>query len=261
MREERLLSIRELSKDFGGLRALDRVSLGAEEGKITAVIGPNGAGKTTLINAISRVFKCDGGEILFDNKQIGKLQAHDITGVGIARTFQVVRLFKQLTVLENVMIGSHSRMKTGIFQVLCRTGLARSEEENAQKDGMDALRFVGLEDKAGNLAGTLAYGQQRLVELARALASKPRLLLLDEPAAGLNPREVDMLFNLFERIREQRITIVLVEHNMGLVMSCADMVVVLAQGRTIAEGSPKEIGNNPTVIKAYLGKGWVYDRS
>lgn len=253
-----LLSVDALSKTFGGLQALHTVSLTVEKGEITAVIGPNGAGKSTMFNIITGIDKPSGGSIRFDGQRIDHMAPYEITGKGIARTFQIVRLFKGLSVLENVMIGRHVRTKAGVAHIFGQLPSARSEERATREHALDLLRVVNLEKQASKIAGTLPHGQQRLVEMARALASEPVLLLLDEPCGGLNSHEVVMLVKLLRSIQNMGITIFLIEHDMRLVMNISDKVIVLNYGEKIAEGSPEIISRDPVVVKAYLGKESVH---
>lgn len=252
---DELLNLKGISKDFGGLRAVNKVDLTVEEGAITALIGPNGSGKSTLINIITGVYGATEGSVFFDGKCINGLPTHEIVEMGIARTFQLTKLFKGMTVLENVMVGGHSWAKAGNFlPIVLNRPSVRHEEVKVYEYAMEMLRVAGIEDKAYEMAGNLPHGQQRLLELARSLATKPKLLLLDEPAAGLNPHEEDMFQEALRSILRTGITILLVEHHMRLVMNVSDWVHVIDIGNKIAEGTPKEIGKNPVVVKAYLGK-------
>jgi branched-chain amino acid transport system ATP-binding protein len=254
MRDE-LLTVNSISKDFGGLRALDKVDLSVKRGTITALIGPNGSGKSTLINIITGVYACTEGSVSFNGTCISGLPTHKIIEMGLARTFQQAKLFKRMSVLENVMVGGHSWAKTSAFlPVVLNRPSVRSEELEIYRYAMEMLKLAGLEDKTSEMAGNLPHGQQRLLELARSMATKPKLILLDEPAAGLNPHEQDMLREALRSVVRSGITLLLVEHHMRLVMTVSDWVHVLDTGCKIAEGSPKEIGKNPVVVKAYLGK-------
>lgn len=230
-----LLILRNLLKTFGGL------------------IGPNGAGKTTTFNIITGNYRPDSGEVIFDRKDITGRPTHKIVELGIARTFQNIRLFQDMSVLENVLAGCHCRMRAGLFPSLFRTPAQRSEERQAVERAMRELAFVGLDDQYANLAGNLAYGNQRLLEIARALASEPRFLILDEPAGGMNDQETADLMLLIKAIQKRGITILLIEHDMNLVMRVCEKIVVLENGALIAEGTSAEIKRNPRVIEAYLG--------
>jgi branched-chain amino acid transport system ATP-binding protein len=249
-----ILAVAGLEKAFGGLRAIADLDLAVSAGRIQAVIGPNGAGKTTLFNLIAGVFPPTRGEFHFDGERLNGLRPHQIAGRGISRTFQNVELFARMSVLENAMIGRHRRMRAGVFRAGFRLGGMRREERECRERALEELRFMGLEEKAALDALSLPLGEQKLLEIARALATEPRLLLLDEPAAGLNPRDTARLSETILRIRERGITILLVEHDMNLVMEISDVVSVLNYGRKIAEGRPREIQRNPEVIAAYLGE-------
>jgi len=250
-----LLTLKGVSKDFGGLRALNRVDLGLKKGVITALIGPNGAGKTTLINIISGVYGLSEGSVLFEGKSIDGLRSHEIAGMGISRTFQLTKLFGGMSVLENVMVGTHLWARRGNFwRTILNFPSVRREEVKIYEDAMEILRLTHIEHLAKEKSNNLPHGQQRLLELARAIATKPKLILLDEPAAGLNLHEQDMLQETLRTIVSTGITILLIEHHMRVVMNISDWVHVLDVGCKIAEGTPKEIGRNPAVVKAYLGK-------
>ncbi|UHC19564.1 branched-chain amino acid ABC transporter ATP-binding protein/permease [Methylobacterium currus] len=246
-----LLQTVSLSKSYGGVKPARDVSVTLTGGHIHALIGPNGAGKSTLINMLSGIVRPSDGRILFRGRDLARQPVHAICRLGIGRTFQNLRLFRDLTVMENVLLGSHDRMRNGVLRSLL--GLGGPEERAARRRAADILAFVGLSHLASAKAGSLAYGLQRRVELARALATEPALLLLDEPAAGLNPQETDALGDLILRIRDQGITILLVEHHMDMVMRISDHVVVLDYGETIAEGTPAAIQRDPRVTAAYLG--------
>lgn len=249
-----ILQIENVSKQFGGVTALHGVTLDVEAHRITALIGPNGAGKTTLFNIVAGAFPPSGGTIRFEGQLLNGTAAHARVQLGIGRTFQNALLFHNMTVLENVMVGCHPRSRTGIVACGLRLPAMRREEEFIYLEAMKYINLVGLGRHTGELAANLPFGQQRLVAIARALAAEPRLLLLDEPAAGLNALEKIDLIDLVRRLQERGITVLIVEHDMTLVMQLAEWIAVLASGRKLAEGPPSAIRRNQQVITAYLGE-------
>jgi branched-chain amino acid transport system ATP-binding protein len=248
-----LLSGKGIDKRFGGVRALSQVSFTINHGEIYGLIGPNGAGKTSLFNVLTGIYTPDGGEFLFDGLPLTGLKPHEVAARGIARTFQNIRLFANLSALENVMIGRHVRTHGGVWGAVSRNASTRAEEKAIEKRAYELLEYVGVAKRANALAKHLAYGDQRRLEIARALATEPKLLALDEPAAGMNATETASLKRLLDDIRHDGTTILLIEHDMKLVMSVCDRVLVLDYGKKIAEGPAAEVQADPTVIAAYLG--------
>jgi branched-chain amino acid transport system ATP-binding protein len=250
----RLLNVTNLTKSFGGLVAINNVNFSMEPGQIVSVIGPNGAGKTTFFNMISGYYVPDSGTIEFDGKSLTKLSPERVAQKGIARTFQNIRLFKDMLVAENILVGRYMRMKENIWDIVLHLPRMQKEEQAAFDKVLELLDYVGLSGKEGELAKNLSYGQQRRLEIARALAIEPKLLLLDEPAAGLNPKETEEMKSFILKLRREKdMTILLIEHDMKLVMGLSDRITVINYGVKIAEGTPDEIRRNQQVIEAYLG--------
>jgi branched-chain amino acid transport system ATP-binding protein len=249
-----LLKVRDLSKRFGGIRAVEEVTFSAMPGTILSIIGPNGAGKTTLFNCLTGFMKPTKGSILLSEREISGLSADRINRLGIARTFQNIRLFREMSVLENVMVAQHSQARSGLFACIIRSSAHRAEERTIRERAFEYLELLGLEAFAGKTAGSLAYGVQRRIEIARALATGAAIILLDEPVAGMNPQETEAMMAVIRHLSKLGKTVLLIEHDMKVVMGISERIVVLDHGVKIAEGNPHEIRNNPMVVEAYLGK-------
>lgn len=251
-----LLQTTNVVKRFGGLVAVNRMTFSVDEGRIVSIIGPNGAGKTTFFNSLTGIYKPEEGQILFKGKSLIGLRPDQVAATGIARTFQNIRLFGSMTVIENILVGMHIRLKQGAIDTLFRSKKFNEEEMEAEQRAKELMDYVGLKNVGNELARNLPYGGQRRIEIARALAADPTLLLLDEPTAGMNPNETEEAIKLFRRIRDEKgITILMIEHDMRVVMGISEHISVMDYGEKIAEGSPQEIRSNQRVIEAYLGRG------
>jgi branched-chain amino acid transport system ATP-binding protein len=249
-----LMEVKDVTVKFGGLVAASEITMDIEEGTIHSLIGPNGAGKTTMFNVITRVINPNEGDILFNDESLLKSKPHEIIKNGIARTFQNLEIFKLMTVRDNFLVGEHVNIDTKLTAEMFQTKHIQSEEANSNAKAIQIAEFLGLKNRLNSLTGMLPYGLQKMVEIGRALISSPKLLLLDEPAAGLNPSETDFLKDVIREIKAQGVTILLVEHDMSLVMDISDYITVMNFGKKISEGMPEQIKNDPEVIKAYLGE-------
>jgi len=247
------LEVKSITKQFGGLVAVDSVSFVVEKGEIVSVIGPNGAGKTTVFNMLTGVYQIDSGEIIFDGKPIQNKTPQEIVIAGISRTFQNIRLFSNMRVIENVLVGTHTNTEYGFFDAFFRTGKYKRLEAEKTARAVEILKSIGLEHRIHDYANNLPYGEQRKLEIARAIATNAKIILLDEPAAGMNPQESEELLRFIRELRDKGYTIILIEHDMSVVMNISDRIYVIDHGKKIAEGLPNEIANNQRVVEAYLG--------
>jgi branched-chain amino acid transport system ATP-binding protein len=251
--EPPLIDVRGVVKRFGGLTAVGNVSFHIDRGEIVSIIGPNGAGKTTIFNILTGIYEIDAGEILFESRTIHNAAPQEIVKVGVSRTFQNIRLFPNMRVIENVLVGTHINTRYGFFDAVFRTARFRSEERSKTEKAIRILKAIKLDSRMHDYAKNLPYGEQRKLEIARAIATDAHLILLDEPAAGMNPQESENLLNFIRLLRDRGYTILLIEHDMNVVMNISDRIYVLDYGKRIAHGRPEEIANNPEVIQAYLG--------